>query len=69
MKDTERAFLNDVQLRFTGVTVRDVCQRYIDASVPSKRLYYWLGKWANKGWYEWGSVIDLGWLTPKDRTV
>lgn len=28
-----------------------------------KAAWRTLEKWARKGWYEWGVVLDLGWLT------
>ena len=36
-----------------------------DAGIPPKRGWYVLGKWAGKGWYDWGVSIDLGWLNPE----
>ena len=29
-----------------------------------KRALYLLEKWGGKGWYEYGTVADGGWLTP-----
>lgn len=29
--------------------------------IPPKRLRYILGKWSDKGIYEWGTVQSLGW--------
>lgn len=30
-----------------------------------KRAWFLLGKWADKGIYEYGVCLDLGWLTPE----
>ena len=47
--------------------------RAIIASIPhlinEKRALYILGKWTAKGWYDYGTVIDLGWLTPAGKTA
>ena len=32
-------------------------------SINRKRALYLLDKWADKGWYEYGTSLDLGWLT------
>jgi hypothetical protein len=34
-----------------------------------KRAWYLLEKWSNKGWYEYGVTLDLGWLTPLGKEV
>lgn len=35
------------------------------AWLNEKRALFILGKWESKGWYEYGTVIDGGWLTEK----
>jgi hypothetical protein len=35
------------------------------AWLNEKRALYILEKWAGKGWYDYGTVIDGGWLTDK----
>jgi len=35
------------------------------AGVHRKRLWYLCTKWAGKGWYDYGTSCDLGWLTAK----
>ena len=32
--------------------------------LPEKRALFLLKKWTAKGWYDYGTVIDMGWLTP-----
>ncbi len=34
-----------------------------------KRALYLLKKWEEKGWYEYGTVIDGGWLTEKGLSI
>lgn len=47
--------------------------RAIIASVPhlvaEKRAHYLLSKWTRKGWYDYGTVIDMGWLTEAGTTA
>jgi hypothetical protein len=47
--------------------------RAIIASIPhlvaEKRALYLLGKWEGKGWYEYGTVIDMGWLTEAGKAA
>ena len=31
--------------------------------INEKRAHYLLQKWTGKGWYDWGTVIDGGWMT------
>jgi hypothetical protein len=31
--------------------------------IAEKRAHYLLKKWVRKGWYDYGTVIDGGWLT------
>ena len=32
-----------------------------------KRAWYLLEKWSDKGWYDYGVTLDLGWLTPEGK--
>lgn len=69
MKTDEREFLVAVYRRCpkivngkmtSGSRVRDV----IDSlNMNHKRSWYLLVKWANRGWYDYGVNLDLGWLT------
>ena len=34
-----------------------------------KRSWYLLGKWSDKGWYDYGVTLDLGWITLKGYEV
>jgi len=37
--------------------------------IPAKRAWYLLAKWADKGWYEYGVTLDLGWITPEGNAA
>ena len=30
-----------------------------------KRAWYLFDKWSDKGWYDYGVTLDLGWITPQ----
>lgn len=40
-----------------------------DFYIHYKRAWYLLEKWSDKGWYEWGTVMDLGWLTREGESA
>lgn len=73
MKPDERAFLllvyergkvfkgEDWQLR-DGLFPRDLIPY---SGLHYKRAWYLLGKWSAKGWYDYGTTLDSGWLTPE----
>ncbi len=45
-------------------------RRVIDGvGMNCKRALYILDKWTHKGWYDWGTSLDLGWLTSKGKEV
>lgn len=35
--------------------------------LDQNRIAYLCGKWADKGWYEFGVAVDMGWLTREGR--
>lgn len=37
--------------------------------INHKRAWYLLSKWEKKGWYEYGTTLDLGWMTEKGNKV
>ena len=34
-----------------------------ELGIHPKRVAYLCGKWSDRGWYDWGTSVDLGWLT------
>lgn len=79
MKDDERQFLKQCQER-TGLAGQcKVSEGHIvnprflineeGFPIPYKRALYLLGKWCDKGWYQYGVSLDLGWLTQEGTEV
>lgn len=74
MKEDEIAFFKAVakHCRNTGSTPlfsrilwpRDIINSK-GFSVNYKRAWYLLEKWSNKGLYDYGVSLDLGWITDK----
>ena len=48
--------------RENGISVRETIEMIGEAKLPHKRAWYWLGKWSQKGLYDYGVTIDLGWF-------
>jgi hypothetical protein len=62
MRPDERAILDacKARIRPNGKEFpRDVIA---STGINHKRAWYLLGKWASKGWYNYGCNIDLGWM-------
>lgn len=36
-----------------------------EMGMPNNRVSYVLGKWCDKGWYDYGTTLWNGWLTPE----
>lgn len=70
MKDDERQFLIDFYRRRknTRLWPRDLINEP-GFVMPHKRAWYILEKWSNKDWYNYGTTLDLGWLTEKGIEV
>jgi Mn-dependent DtxR family transcriptional regulator len=66
MKPDEAALLSAVARKRRSESVRDVAARL---PIHPKRVAYLLGKWARKGWYDYGVSRDLGWLTPAGKAA
>jgi hypothetical protein len=66
MKDDEKRFLRDIAEQ--NLMPRDLINKP-DFYLHHKRAWYLLGKWSNKGWYDYGVTLDLGWLTPLGKEV
>ncbi len=74
IKADEITLLNLMQLRcraqpqLDGEAPRDIIAS-IGHLIAEKRALYLLDKWTQKGWYEYGTVIDGGWLTEAGMTA
>ena len=65
MKEDERALLKALSNSPEPYPrLRDIGQIL---GMHPKRLYSIACKWSSKGYYEWGVVHDLGWLTEKGK--
>lgn len=61
MKEHERIFITlCFNLRYT-LKPRDIIIA-LSGIIPHKRCLYYLDKWYNKGFYEYGVALDLGWF-------
>ena len=60
IKKDEIVFKKEViaRNRLGQETVRDIGIRL---GMDSKRVCYLCQKWSDKGWYEYGVSVDLGW--------
>lgn len=59
MKPDEQRLLAAVATMHPADNVRDVI---VATGINRKRAHYLLEKWSNKGWYDYGVAVDLGWL-------
>ena len=66
LKEDEIYFWNLIkkELSTSEKTVQDIINGK-DFSMHYKRVWYLLEKWSQKGWYDYGVSIDLGWITPE----
>jgi len=81
MKDDEKRFLKDVYNASLDIVVKKTfgftteAPRYTPRDIINqpdfymhyKRAWYLLQKWSDKGWYDYGVTLDLGWLTDKGK--
>lgn len=65
MKEDEKALLKALSnSREQYPRLRDIGQIL---EIHPKRVYSIACKWSRNGYYEWGVVHDLGWLTEKGK--
>lgn len=61
MKPEEAAFQAKCrEYRKQGKTIRDCVND--TPEIPFKRKIYWIEKWSDKGIYNYGVCLDLGWF-------
>jgi len=75
MKDDEKEFLRlcieKCGYNKTGVVParpREIINSDL-TDINHKRAWYLLEKWSDKGWYNWGVTLDLGWFEPEYEEV
>ena len=66
LKEDEIYFWNLIkkELATSEKTVQDIINKE-NFSIHYKRAWYLLEKWSQKGWYDYGVSLDLGWITPE----
>ena len=57
--------IKDLQPKYN---VREIINRP-EFPIHHKRAWYLLRKWSDKGWYDYGVTLDLGWLTDEGKAV
>lgn len=64
MKEQERLFfaLSFNLWHMALIPPRKVVE-LLDGTIHYKRCWYYLKKWADLGFYEYGTTLDLGWFT------
>lgn len=73
MKEDERKFfitcLNCINIqrtkRVSTFFPRDLI-KILSEFINYQRCWYFLEKWTNKGFYEYGTTMDLGWFEPEN---
>lgn len=61
VRDDEKRFLVMIADKPDGVSVRNLIQSE-DFPIHHKRAWYLLEKWSDRGWYDYGVNLELGWL-------
>lgn len=64
MKDQERIFFSLCYGLRDTYRPREVVNLLAD-TIPHKRCWYYLEKWTNRGFYDYGVTLDLGWFCPE----
>ena len=65
MKDHERIFFALCYNLRSSFRPRDVVNLLAD-TIPHKRCWYYLEKWSDLGFYNYGVTLDLGWFEPEN---
>lgn len=73
MKEDEKKFfitcLNYIPIqtakRVDNLFPRDIIN-ILSQFINYKRCWYFLEKWSNKGFYNYGTTLDLGWFEPEE---
>jgi hypothetical protein len=70
-KEGKRMTLDEKRFLIDIYNAKDKTPRHI---LEQGKFYFYykramgiLGKWSDKGWYEYGVALDLGWLTNKGK--
>lgn len=72
IKDDESLFLAIMQMSVGPAPTRKTPRELInelDFPLSYKRAWYLLEKWCDRGLYEFGVTLDLGWMTEAGMTL
>lgn len=69
IKPDEKELLKTLQERSTLASPAHVRLIVGFLGMNEKRAAYILGKWSDKGWYDYGVSVMAGWLTQEGRNV
>lgn len=61
------AFVFKKQSDYYKFCVRDLIN-IIQSLINYKQCWYYLDKWSNRGFYDYGVTMDLGWFEPDKFT-
>lgn len=65
MKDKEQDFLNRMLERVNHKPCVNITGFDDSEPLDANQWYYYLTKWAKKGWFEYGVSARTGWFTPE----
>ena len=69
MKPLERIFFQACIMKRDFMSVREIINIFSDLGFPINQLWYYLSKWGNIGFYDYGVTEDLGWFEPDKFTA
>ena len=64
MKPLERIFFQSCVMQSGIMSVREIIAIFCALGFSEKQLLYYVNKWDNRGFYDYGVTLDLGWFEP-----
>ena len=68
MKPLERVFFMACIMKSTEMSVRKIINTFCTLGFSENQLLYYVNKWNNRGFYNYGVLIDFGWFEPENLT-
>lgn len=68
MKPLERIFFQACLMKKDRLTIRNVVDIFTNFGFSHKQLWYYLEKWSNNYFYDYGVNLDLGWFCTEKFT-
>lgn len=66
MKPLERVFFMACIMKSKEMSVRKIIKTFCTLGFSENQLLYYVNKWNNRGFYNYGVTIDLGWFEPEN---